>query len=410
MQLLSEERKKVQISGKTVLITGATGFVGGRLAERLSLWDKDIQVKALVHNFSHASRLARLPVEMVYGDVTNLHSIRRAMRDCDIVVHCAIGTSGPLKAKKLVTVHGTENTVKAALEHNIKRFIHLSSVAVYSYSPEEGTDESSDYRYSGDMYCDSKIEAEKVVLRYYREAGLPVVILRPTNIFGPYSRPWTITPINLIKQGKFVLIDGGNTPSNAVYIDNVIDAILLAIKYDDAIGEAFIISDDERITWKEFFQAYANMFPNPPVLESIDLEELKKLKIERCKVAIRESFVNAVKLPLRLLVSSTMREGIKSIPLALSAANRLRELGSQLPEGVKKHIREIYRSSDLGWVRQNALSKFDKIPSDNLIKLLTSPVQFPIEKAKRRLGYQPRISFRKGMELTEKWVRYSRLV
>jgi len=394
----------MRLSGKKVLITGATGFVGGRLAERLSLSKKNIKVRGLVHNLSHASRLARLPVEMVHGDVTSLDSMRNAVNGCDIVIHCAIGT-------RYVAVKGTENTIKAALEHDVERFIHISSVAVYSYSPKEGVNEESDYRYSGDAYCDSKIDSEKIAFQYHTNENLPLVVLQPTAIFGPYAMSYTIRPINMLKnRNYYVLIDGGNSPSNAVYIDNVIDAIELAIKEDNAIGHSFIISDDKLVTWKQFFTAYAKMFHNPPTLLNLSSKEVEIERSKQRKEILKEILFNPEKLLELLPIIARESKSLRFIAYSLinnpSLENKLTMLDSHLPDALREKIETHYRSI----FKDRSISSFDRVPSDSGIEIFTSKVQFPIKKAREKLGYRPGVSFEEGMKLTEKWLKYQRLI
>lgn len=391
---------KMELSGKTVAITGATGFVGGRLAERLSLSEGQIKVRGLVHDPFNAARLARLPVETAFGDVTSLDSMRKFVQGCEIVVHCAIGTP-------YVTVKGTENVIRAALEHNVKKFVHISSTAIYGYSPSssEVRNEKPDYRAIGDAYCDSKIRSEKMAFYFHRAKKLPLVVIRPANIFGPYSKPWTIRPIDMLKSGCYVLIDGGNSPSNMVYIDNVIDAIQLAITHDNAIGHALTITNNEPTTWKEFFAAYANMFAPPLPLLNLQLKEVKIERANQLRECLKEILLNPNKLPPLFPIISHDSELIKSLSsLIIKSIPRSQavKLISRLPEAIKTRYTRISK--------EKSIPGFSRVPDDNFVKLFTSQVQFPIRNAIEIIGYRPRVSFERGMGLTKKWLDYQRLL
>lgn len=390
----------MELSGKTVAITGATGFVGGRLAERLSLSKEQIKVRGLAHNPFNAARLARLPVEMAFGDVTSLDSMRKFVQGCEIIVHCAVGT-------QYITVKGTENVIRAALEHNVKKFIHISSTAIYGYSPSpsEVGNEKPVYRAIGDAYCDSKICSEKMAFHFHRAKKLPLVVIRPANIFGPYSKPWTIRPIDMLKSGCYVLINGGNSPSNMVYIDNVIDAIQLAIAHDNAIGHALTITNNEPTTWKEFFAAYANMFATPLSLLDLQLKEVEIERANQLRESLREILLDPSKLPTLFPIISHDSKLIKSLS---SLANRyaprsqLIKLVSRLPEAIKTRYTRISE--------EKSIRRTNRVPEDNLVKLFTSQVQFPITNAIETIGYRPRVSFERGMGLTKKWLDYHRLL
>ena len=235
----------MQLNQQSVMVTGATGFIGGRLVRRL-VQEERASVRALVRNVDKADGLVSIGVEVEQGDVNDPDAIRRAMKGCEIVFHCAAVVHNFQATPDLlrrVNVEGTRNMLAAASAAGVGRFVHLSSIGVYGISPREGTEEADPQQLCGDPYCDSKIEAERLVLAQAEQKRLPVVIIRPANVYGPRSSFWTLGLLDMIKAGNIKLIDDGNGMSNHVYIDNLVDAVLLAVRNDTAAGEAFIVSD-----------------------------------------------------------------------------------------------------------------------------------------------------------------------
>jgi nucleoside-diphosphate-sugar epimerase len=250
----------MEIRGLTALVTGASGFIGGRLAERLAT-EEGVHVRAMVRNAKRAERLRKFQLEIVQADLLDLPSLRVAIDGCDLVFHCAalVRETGSRNEFFRTNVKGTENILKVSSNTGVKRFIHFSSVAIYGMNPPDKADETTPYQPCGNLYCDTKIAAEKAVWAAYQETKLPVIVIRPANVYGPYSNPWTIRPIRLINSGQMVLINGGTGFCNYVYIDNLLDATLATTKRDQSVGQAYVVSDGNAVTWKEFFGYYARM-------------------------------------------------------------------------------------------------------------------------------------------------------
>lgn len=389
----------MKIDGKTVLITGATGFVGGRLAERLLLSNRKIRVHGLVHNSFNAVRLARLPAETMVGDMTSLAQVREMMHGCDIVVHCAVGTP-------YATVKGTENVLKAASECGIEKFIHISSFAVFGYRPSFGVQGSEriTYEHTGDSYCDSKIDSERIAFHYCDTKKLPLVVLRPPNIFGPYSKPYTIKPINMLKRKCYVLINGGNSPSNAVYVDNVIDAIELAITADNAVGKAFLISDDRVVTWREFFSAYASMFNSSPPLLNLALEDIAMERARQHGAVLSQALSNPREISNSAQALARESKFLSSIASTISKEPVRKQLGKAI-----SHFPKTIMKKTADGVSENSTGS-SRIPTNGLVKIFTARVQFSIKDAKEVLGYKPTVTFEEGMKLTEGWLKFQRLL
>jgi nucleoside-diphosphate-sugar epimerase len=256
----------MEIRGLSALVTGASGFIGGRLAERLAT-EEGVRVRAMVRQAKKGERLRTYPLEIVKTDLLDLESLRKAVEGCDLVFHCAalVRETGDRNEFYRVNVKGTENIVNVSRDTGVKKFIHFSSVAVYGMNPPDGADEKTPLQPCGNLYCDTKIAAEKVVWAAHQEAGLPVVVLRPANVYGPYSNPWTLRPIKLVNSGQMMLINGGTGICNYVYVDNLIDATLLATKRDRSLGEVYLVSDGRPVMWKEFFGYYARMAGKPSI-------------------------------------------------------------------------------------------------------------------------------------------------
>jgi nucleoside-diphosphate-sugar epimerase len=259
-------RGTVELRGHSALVTGASGFIGGRLAERLAT-EEGVRVRAMVRDPKKADRLKNLPLEIVRADLLDTGSLRGTIDGCDLVFHCAavVRETGDRNEFFSTNVKGTENILRVSRDAGVKKFIHFSSVSVYGMNPPDRADETTPFQPCGNLYCDTKIAAEKAVWAAHHEARLPVVVIRPANVYGPYPNPWTVLPIQLINSGKMILINGGTGLCNYVYIDNLLDATLAATKRDESVGEVYLISDGMSVTWKEFFGYYAQMAGKPRI-------------------------------------------------------------------------------------------------------------------------------------------------
>ena len=245
---------------RRVLITGATGFLGCRTAELLAL-EHGWQVRAGVHTPANASRLARLPVELVLADVRARGDVERLVQACDAIVHCAIGTQGSARAARQVTVEGTQHLCEAALGAGVRRFVHISSIAAYGLLPGMKLDESTPLRPArGDDYAESKAASERVVLAAV-DRGLSATILRPTRIYGPFSELFVVRPLSDLRRGALSISQSAvGAPSQMVFVDNVVAAIVAALEApsDSVAGQAFNIGDADQASCDDFYRFFAD--------------------------------------------------------------------------------------------------------------------------------------------------------
>lgn len=390
---------------RQVLITGATGFIGGRLAEVAC--GRGIPVVGLVRTWSHAARLSRLPVVMAGGDILDPESLREAMKGCDVVFHCAVDNRVGGKAHRRCSVQGTANVMQAALEMGIGRVVHLSSTAVYSYKPRpDAATEEGAYRYSGDTYCDAKIDAEKIALRYHREHGLPVTVLRPTIVYGPFGF-WTVDTVHILREGRMVLVNGGTGICNCLYVDNLVEAMLLAAEHQGAVGEVFHISDASPVTWKEFIEAHALALGDCCLpLPEMTAQEIAQARAQLGGIRIISS---SLQQALRLAREPQMRRALSSIPIVKRSAQVGRSL---LPAATRSLLRQKLSGGNApGEPGDGAPRPSRPVLSQDEVNMLTifDNVAFSIEKARRWLGYDPKIGFAEGMRRTAAWIQWARL-
>jgi nucleoside-diphosphate-sugar epimerase len=241
-----------------VLVTGATGFVGQRLAERLS--EEGARIRVLARTPAKAANLAASGAEVVEGDLMKPETLGAAVVGCDIVFHCAaaVGEVGSDEVFRRTNVDGTLALAEAALAAGVALFVHVSSIAVYGLNPPDHVDERTPFDASDNIYCETKIGSEMAVRRV-AEKGLRSVVIRPANVYGPGPSVWTVRPAKLARAGRMFVIAGGKGFCNPVFIENLVDAMLLAATTEAAVGREYIISDGVAIPWSEFFGYYGRM-------------------------------------------------------------------------------------------------------------------------------------------------------
>ena len=383
------------LAGRTALVTGAGGFIGGRLVERLVV-EHGAAVKVLVRNLAGAARLARFPLTIVRGDVTSPADLETATQGCEIVFHCAYGTSGSQKHRAWVNTEGTRRVLAAARTAGARRIVHLSTLMVYGHTADGDLDESAPRRRFGNPYSDSKLEAERIAL----SSGLPVAVLQPTAVYGPYGGVWTAAVLAALKTGRQILVDGGGGCANAVYVDDLVSAMLLAAVQEGAVGEAFLISGEEPVTWRELYGRFEQMLGSRP--RTVDMTADEALKYwRRWKRAQPRALGEALRI---LKGEPKVRERIERTREVLW----LRETASALlPESWQQTIKARLASGR----RLPASRELPIHPlPPQMIDFFRASTRVRIDKAKRLLGYRPAFGFEHGMDLTEQWARWANLL
>src|SRR5262245_55178719 len=247
------------------LITGATGFVGGHLAEACAR--KEHTVSAIVRPTSDVGELEKLGAILYRGDLTDPNLVRQAVTEADVIIHCAakVGDWGPVDEYRKVNVEGLRGLLEACKSQGLfPRFIHMSSLGVYATRHHHGTDETEALpRRHGDGYSQSKVEAEQLALQYSKEWDIPVVILRPGFVYGPRDK--TVMPriIDALRHNRLRYPGGGDAAMNLIFIDNLVDAVFLAVDSEKAVGQVYNLTDGELVSKRQFIGAIADAMELP---------------------------------------------------------------------------------------------------------------------------------------------------
>ena len=242
--------------GRTVFVTGATGFLGGALVHALA--EQGATVKALARRTGRDRYIANTPnVELVAGNILTPDQVEVHMRGCEIVFHVAAALDGPIDEQRKVNVTGTTNMVRAAHNTGVQRFIHVSSIAVYGYSVRGRISEDHPQQPTVVPYNISKSEAEEALCTQAAQMDLPYSIIRPAMIYGPRSNAWTRTMFTLANRARVPFVGDGSGTTHPVYVDDVVSLMLHMALHPAAVGEAFHCAPDLAPTWREFLGAYA---------------------------------------------------------------------------------------------------------------------------------------------------------
>jgi nucleoside-diphosphate-sugar epimerase len=325
------------------LITGATGFVGGHLAEACAA--RGFPMSTIARPSSDTALLEKLGVQIYRGDVGDPPLVRQALDGVAVVVHCAakVGDWGPVEDYRAVNVEALRGLLEACQGRPLKRFVHLSTLGVYAARHHHGTDESEPPPANHmDGYTQTKVEGEQLVLSFQREHGLPAVVLRPGFIYGPRDRTLMPRVIDRLRRRELRYLGWGGSQRalNTIYVGNLVDAIFRAVESPNAVGQVYNLTDGEFVSKRRFVEAVVNGLdlPKPrPVVPP--------LWLARILAASMEGFAR--------------RRGATEAP-ALTRAG---------------------------------------------LKFMGLSLDFSIDKAKRELGYQPRVGFDQGMAETMAWYR-----
>jgi len=315
---------------RCVFITGANGFIGRALAQRYRSLGVDVRGVDLV---------ADPQSNVVAGDVCAVDGWRTHLDGAEVVIHTAavVSMEAPMHAAWEVNCRGTRRLLTACRDLGVSRFVQLSSVNAYGFDFPDGVDEAWPLITNGNSYTDTKITGEHLVLAAHAGRELDCTIIRPGDVYGPASRAWVVAPLEAMKARQFLLPDHGRWIFSPIYIDDLVDGVVLAAGSRAGAGQIFNITHGTGVSCADFFGHHWRWLGRKGAIPSLP----------------------------------------KGIAMAVADA------GGRLARWAGRH-------SELG---------------RGTLGLFARPGTYSIEKARRLLGFEPKVDLADGMCRTESWVR-----
>jgi NAD dependent epimerase/dehydratase len=267
-------------NGKHVLVTGAGGFIGSHLAERLV--EAGASLRALVHynalgNWGWLDHSAlQSQMEVIAGDICDRDSVRQAVRDIEIVFHLAALIAIPYSYHAPVSyvrtnVEGTLNVLQACREAGVERLVHTSTSEVYGTARYAPIDEAHPLQ-GQSPYSASKIGADKIAEAFHLSFEVPVVTLRPFNTFGPRQSARAVIPaiITQCLTSDVVRLGNLHPTRDLSYVTNTVEGFLLAASTPAAVGKTINIGSGQEISIGDLAQLIAQLMERPITIQSED--------------------------------------------------------------------------------------------------------------------------------------------
>jgi len=254
-----------------VLVTGAAGFLGQRLAKRLV--SAGYQVRALVRKQSKVSALMKLRVEIAFGDLADQSTVVSAVKGVDVVVHAGAGTSGTAKDSETATIQGTRNVLDACRLCCINKLVYISSCNVYEvagYTENQVVTEDAQlerFPLRRGYYSASKLQAETLVTEAMNRHGYPIVVLRPGTLYGPGCEVYTGMMGASFARRIFIVFGDGKSVLPLVHVENVVDSIVECMINNAADNQVFNVVDQDLVTKTMYMEQIVKLlYPNAIVI------------------------------------------------------------------------------------------------------------------------------------------------
>lgn len=354
-----------------IAVIGAGGFIGSRIVECFHMrgW---AEIRPIVRGASALARSSRFNLDSRIADARDKRALSAALDGCDYLIHAAGGDNATI-------LEMVGPVFRAAQHAGVRRILYLSSASVHGQSPLPGTDENSQLWADQPIsYNNAKVRAERRFLYLRAKGNVEIVLLRPGVVYGPRSS-WIGSFADELLTGRAFVVKGARGICNCIYIDNLVHAIRLALTADKVDGHAFLVGDQEKVTWRDLYEPIVNAMGM--AFEKITSVNGSPPDASRFERIIRMGDSKFGKALLRI----TSRRLRNAAYEALSAWFECEPNGSGFSNTL-----DAPRVADL----ERTL-------------LQTCSWKLPSQKAERMLGYFPQVSFQEGCRRSIEWLRFA---
>jgi nucleoside-diphosphate-sugar epimerase len=371
-----------------IVVFGASGFVGSALCERL-VYEGTRDFRACIHSTGNCWRLTRFPLPLEIIDICDAKAVAGVMGGCSVVVNYTRGDSK-------VMSQGLRTMLRVARDSHVRKFIHLSSMAIYGDNPAPDT-VTEEARTGGlwlTEYGKTKLAQDDLVLKAHK-AGLPCYILCPGNIGGPYSE-YILGLAMRLSTGPFGLVDQGRNPTNIVHIDNLVQAIICAIDSDTGAGQRYFVNDPEPVSWFDFCSGVSRQIDCEPDYFQVPFD--KVLAVVRPKSSYR-----GVREHARIAMSGEFRTAISVLPVVGWANSFAQQTFERLPQSLQASIR--MRLKGTVHIRKHVEDEVglaDPFLKTQLRRYYHSPA-----KLRNELHWHPAVDYQRSLDTTGKFLRFA---
>ena len=385
-----------------ILVTGASGFIGARLTRRLAR-DRGERVTALVHRWgtAGAARLATIPgVQLQQGDVAERSTLNDAMQGCEAVVHCAVDVRSAPSVQAEVNALATLAVIEAARRNAVRHIIFISTAAVHSWTRPGVVTEDAPVE-GRDAYTRSKLEAEALFLG---NGEIPVTIIRPTCVYGPFGRTFTVTPVEFLRLGIPLVAINDPGRANLIYVDNLVDLILATLDRHPSMSRVYLASEEAPVEWETLYSAYARTVGVPLARYSSPGSRAHMLGEE-----LAVSLSNARQLA-RQVASDVKKPLLRGLATYHRHVPLLQRFDRFVPMGMLRRA--------AGVARRNGLT--DAVPPSGMLEgrvqafapremreFYSAQATVSADRAKRELGWVPAVTAAEAIERTCAWIKFA---